>query len=413
MGLLLMIVGWLSLVGIVMLFRAWLGGNLHRASRDRSTAQPRGVIRHTDPWQTRRGMNAATHSISGSHSEARSLLSARSMGVILIVGLAAFFGTSRHGAALGSAGSSIRHSISSTLSFSLPLGSGAQRPVTVTGLHLRNAASIAVDRRGNVFVSEPDSNRIDKLSSGGKLLGRIGAAGAAPGRLDAPAGLATDPRGNIYVGDLGHDRVQELSSSGRPLRLWGTNGQRAGQFSSPSGIALDAQGNIYVTEEDNRRIQKLSPSGKPLAVWGGAQSGEFDTPRGIAVDRHSTIYVGDFGDQSAGSRIEKLSPSGRTLAVWRAGSPSSPDAFYFTGGVAVDGKNRVYAAAGDADRGGLIERWSASGASLSVWRTDDFLPSGIAVDRRGDIFALETEIVGDHSRIVKYSPDGQALAIWE
>jgi DNA-binding beta-propeller fold protein YncE len=64
----------------------------------------------------------------------------------------------------------------------------------------------------------------------------------------------------MYVVDTGNDRIEELSSSGRVLATWGAAGSTQGKFLQPQGIAVDSSGNVYVTDTGNNRIQKFAPA---------------------------------------------------------------------------------------------------------------------------------------------------------
>jgi class 3 adenylate cyclase/sugar lactone lactonase YvrE len=266
---------------------------------------------------------------------------------------------------------------------------------------------VTVDAQGNIYVADQLTNRIKKLfldPTRGALvpLAEWGGPGSGPGQFSAPAAIAVDPQGNIYVSDTNNNRIQKLSPSGQPLKQWGHQGTAPGQFSNPFGIALDAKGNIYVADQGNHRIQKLSPSGQPMAQW----SHNFQYLVGLAVDGHGNVYVAD----SKTDRLEKLSAGGRVLRGWSTngggqGASSGPS------GVAVDGRGNVYVADQVSN---TIQKFSSNGALLASFgsktsRTGRLQsPQGVAVDRRGNIYVADT----GNRRVELLSASGNPIAHW-
>lgn len=266
-------------------------------------------------------------------------------------------------------------------------------------------AGIAVDRQGNIYVADTNSNRIQKLSPGGTVLARWGKKGDHPGEFLRPQGLAIDRQGNVYVADTFNHRIQKLSPSGRFLKQWGSPGIKAGQFLFPHDVAVDGQGNIYVTDVANR-IQKLSRGGSVLAVWSDLGStGALSFPQGITLDRHGNILVADSGNH----RIVALSSSGTPIATFGS-EGSGPKQFEQPAGVAVDAQNTIYVTDTFNDR---IQKIDAKG-KVSVWgkggsgRGQFILPAGVAVDTRGNVYIADQ----GNSRVQKLSSGGKLRAIW-
>jgi DNA-binding beta-propeller fold protein YncE len=72
--------------------------------------------------------------------------------------------------------------------------------------------------------------------------------------------VAVDQRGNVYVTDDATDDLVEFSSKGDLRDVWGTQGSQPGEFVNPSGVAVDDRGNVYVGDTGNDRIQTLRAS---------------------------------------------------------------------------------------------------------------------------------------------------------
>jgi len=58
--------------------------------------------------------------------------------------------------------------------------------------------------------------------------------------------IAVDKEGNIYVSDGGNHRIQKFDSDGNHLQTIGRKGQGPGEFESPSNLFLDFEGNIQL-----------------------------------------------------------------------------------------------------------------------------------------------------------------------
>jgi sugar lactone lactonase YvrE len=110
------------------------------------------------------------------------------------------------------------------------------------------------------------------------------------------AGLALDARGNVYVTDPLLNAVHRRNFSG-PIEHIAT-------LSEPCGIAIDESDNLYVAERAKHRIVKISPIGAQTIVAGlgssGLQNGSiaeamFNAPEGICI-RSNALVVADTGN---------------------------------------------------------------------------------------------------------------------
>ena len=111
------------------------------------------------------------------------------------------------------------------------------------------------DEAGN--TSFPKEFTFDALSLI-EFLTQWGNLGSGNGQFRDIGGIALDRQGNVYVTDFENHRVQKFSSDGTLVATWGGHGSSPGRFDGPLGIAIDSQGNVYVAEAGNRRIQKFT-----------------------------------------------------------------------------------------------------------------------------------------------------------
>ena len=109
--------------------------------------------------------------------------------------------------------------------------------------------NVAVDKEGNVFVTDTLNNRIEIFDADGKFIRTFGKNGDGPGQFARPKGIAIDRDGHIWVVDAVQQRVQVFDNAGRLLIYFGQPGDWPGQFSAPYDIAIDAKSNLVVTSE--------------------------------------------------------------------------------------------------------------------------------------------------------------------
>ena len=171
--------------------------------------------------------------------------------------------------------------------------------------------SVALDKAGNVYVSDEWLNRIAMFSSDGEWLGAWGTQGDADGEVDQPAGIAFDSEDNLYVVDTGNNRIQKFTKDGQFLAKWGQQGSGDGEFDMPWGIGLDADNNVCIADWRNDRIQKFAPDGRFLMAFGesGSEDSQFNRPADVAVDKEGLIYVADWRND----RVQVFDAEGRFI----------------------------------------------------------------------------------------------------
>src|SRR5947207_3719540 len=235
-----------------------------------------------------------------------------------------------------------------------------------------NPYATAVDSAGNVYVADTTNYAVRKITSTGvvtTLAGLAGTAGIIDGtgsdaRFGALNGIAVDRTGNVYVTDGSYHTVRKITPAGVVTTLSGTPAVTgsadgtgsAARFYSPFGIAVDSAGNLYVTDLNNQTIRKITPAGVVTTVAGAAgvigstdgsgSAARFHYPAGIAVDSAANVYVADTYNYT----IRKITSAGSvstfagTAGVYgRADGTGSAALFSFPKGVAVGGGN-VYVA---------------------------------------------------------------------
>jgi len=119
---------------------------------------------------------------------------------------------------------------------------------------------VAVDKDGNVFVTDSNNGRLLMFDTEGKVRAQVG-RGAGQGNLGLPRGIAPDQGGRIFVADTTGQAVfiyRAPSGDSRRLDYLGTFGGLGaadGQFQYPASVAIDARGRVYVADTFNDRVQ--------------------------------------------------------------------------------------------------------------------------------------------------------------
>jgi DNA-binding beta-propeller fold protein YncE len=239
----------------------------------------------------------------------------------------------------------------------------------------RSPVDVALGRDGLLYVlnhsaeSQPRGKWIAKCNMDEDYLGSFGSYGTEDGQFTWPNSLAVDKEGNVYVTDEYRNQISVFDGDGTFLRKWGTGGDGDGQWNRPAGLAFDAENNLYVVDSLNHRVQKFMPDGKFLLGWGGPGTGEgqFNAPWGIDVDEQGDVYVADWRNH----RIQKFTSEGKFLMKFGEAGDGDGE-FNRPSGVAVDQEGYIYVVdwnnrvQGFDPEGGFVTKFMGD-AGLSKW----------------------------------------------
>ena len=149
-------------------------------------------------------------------------------------------------------------------------GDGGQ----ATNASVHGPLGVAFDNSGNLYIAEYESHVIRKVDTNGNIstLAGSGSAGYSEGQgnsaqFDYPTTLAVDSKGNVYVTDTSNNRIRKITSSGLVSTVAG-NGTRGvptadsvafkNQIGSVYGISIDKNDNIYFSDTGNRVLRKIT-----------------------------------------------------------------------------------------------------------------------------------------------------------
>lgn len=192
-----------------------------------------------------------------------------------------------------------------------------------SGTNLDLPTGLCFDGDGNMIVADQAKARVIKITpnpDGSRSFTTV--AGSTQGYADGSAttakfnwliDVAVDGKGNIYVSDLGNNRIRKITPAGNVTTLFGDG--EAATLASPVGIDVDSKGNIYVADQGNGRIHKIviaadntvthstiAGTGNSGYADGVGTKAQLSDPLGLAIDKNGNMYAGD-GDKP---RIRKI-----------------------------------------------------------------------------------------------------------
>jgi sugar lactone lactonase YvrE len=279
----------------------------------------------------------------------------------------------------------------------------------------------AVDPSGNIYIAEPNSNTIRKVTPAGTVTtfaGLAGSSGSADGmgsaaRFNYPNSVATDIDGNVYVADRNNETIRKITPAGLVTTFAGLAGARGdadgagsvARFQEPLGVAVDGIGNVFVVSEF--KLRKISPAGvvKTLAEsnafpWSTVPLATFRSLSSVAADSDGNAYAADI------STIWKMTPEGQltALAGWNTGNDDgagSAARFYGPGGAVTDSSGNLYVSDGAnhtirkistagmvttfAGRAGVHGFADGVGQGARFWN-----PDGLTMDRSGNLIVADS-----------------------
>jgi len=248
---------------------------------------------------------------------------------------------------------------------------------------LENPQRVAVDAKGDVYVTDTGNNRVLKLAAGSTTQTVVPIAG-----LDGPLDIAVDDAGDLMVTEPAQHRVLEVTAgSTNPTVLPFTD------LGDPTGVTVASRDPgpqsreeraVVVTDCAHNRVVELlghSTEQKVLPFSGLA------CPSAVTVDHAGALFVIDRNNE----RVLKLPLTGTvpTVLPFMVGHPDN---------VAGDTSGNVYVT--DVYYNRVTEFAAASNTSKALPFNGINNPQGISVDTAGNVYVVDT----GNNRVVKLPP---------
>lgn len=122
-------------------------------------------------------------------------------------------------------------------------------------LQFGEITGVALDSKGNLFVTDAANNRVVRVSQSGMLLDFWGVVNSRPGsepkEFNAPRAVVVDGCDRVWIADALNARVQIITANGRYLRTlscFGADAVNAIAFEQ-SHVFVEAGANVFVLEE--------------------------------------------------------------------------------------------------------------------------------------------------------------------
>jgi sugar lactone lactonase YvrE len=173
--------------------------------------------------------------------------------------------------------------------------------------------ALAIDHEGRLLAGCSATREIYRFDADGQPVALTG------GGIGNPMGIAVNRAGDLLISDLELACIWKVpSTGGKP--------EKFAEVLAPRGVTIDAEDRLWVVSgrEDKGSLVRVSPDAKAEPVVAELA---FTFPLDVAVDKKGAAYVSD----GYAATIWKIEPGGKPLA-WVKGDPlKSPTSLAWQG----------------------------------------------------------------------------------
>jgi len=198
---------------------------------------------------------------------------------------------------------------------------------------------LTLDRSGNLYIAAPHANRVYRMTSSGVVTvvagtGKYGFSGdngpAVVAQLHNPADVALDRTGNLLISDGMNRRIRKVTPAGVITSIAGSgrNGIEGdggpateAAFYEVDSLAVNAAGDIYITDCNGSRLRVITGSANGMPIIDSVGS-FLPGASGIRFDLAGNLLIANVNTHS----LRKLTPAGAYQTVVIAAQPTNTSA---------------------------------------------------------------------------------------
>lgn len=164
-----------------------------------------------------------------------------------------------------------------------------------------NPRAIALDKSGNLYTTDIIQNKVFKVTPDGTVSVFAGTGDhgnkdgpAASATFNIPSGIAVDSRGNVFVSDLENQTIRKISTAGIVTTIG---------HARAYNICIDKNDVLYLADFDRNVVSTMTGDGTETIIagkpyWSGYENGagadaRFSWMHGIGVNAKGDVYVVD------------------------------------------------------------------------------------------------------------------------
>jgi len=162
---------------------------------------------------------------------------------------------------------------------------------------------VIVDAEGKLISGDSSTRQVYRHADDGKpqplLTSKTGAG--------IPMGMAVDSKGNLFISDLEIHRIWKVSAKGGEPEIFA-------EVSAPAGMTIDDKDNLWVvTRSGKKQLVQVAPDGKVTTI---VAERVMQFPHHIVLGDDGTAYITD----GYAKAVWKIAPGGKP-EKWVSGEP--------------------------------------------------------------------------------------------